>query len=256
MGRLDHKIAIVTGGAMGIGRAAAIALAREGATVAVADIDDAAGAATVEDIQRAGGEAFFQHTDVGVTDDVARLVAATLQRYGRLHILCNNVGVAIAGSVTEITEDDWNRVLNLNLTSVWRGMKHAIPAMIASGGGSVINLSSVQSLLGFPGWAGYAASKGGINALTQQAAVEYAPQGIRVNALAPGTIMTPMNERIFQTTPDPQRLIDTWNNMHPLGRFGQPDEVAAAVVFLASDESSFITGECLRIDGGMAIKGS
>jgi NAD(P)-dependent dehydrogenase (short-subunit alcohol dehydrogenase family) len=170
--------------------------------------------------------------------------------------LVNNAGIAVPGSAVDMSEEDWHRVINVNLTGVWRGMKYAIPEMIKGGGGSIINLSSVQSLLGFPGWAGYAASKGGINALTQQAAVEYAPYGIRINAIAPGTIMTPMNERIFREATNPQELIERWNRMHALGRFGQPEEVAALVVFLASDEASFITGEVIRVDGGMVVKGS
>jgi len=255
MGRLDSKVAIVTGAAMGIGKAAAVALSREGARVAVADIDEAEGAATVEEISSAGGEAFFQHTDVQISADVGALVRATVERWGKLDILFNNVGVAIAGSVTDISEEDWNRVLNVNLTSVWRGMKYAIPEMIKQGGGSIISTSSVQALLGFTDYAGYAASKGAINALTQQAAIDYAKHKIRINAVAPGTIMTPMNERIFAASDDPQGLTDSWNRMHPLGRFGWPAEVAAAVVFLASDEASFITGECLRVDGGMVIRG-
>jgi NAD(P)-dependent dehydrogenase (short-subunit alcohol dehydrogenase family) len=254
MPRLQDKVAIVTGGAMGIGKASALALAREGAKVVIGD-RDAAGEEVAAEIFRAGGAAFFHHTDVAVSDDVAALVRATVERYGRLDILFNNVGVAIHGTVTELSEDDWNRVINVNLTSVWRGMKYAIPEMLKSGGGSIISTSSVQALMGFPGWSGYAASKGGINALTQQAAVDYARHKIRVNAIAPGTIFTPMNNRIFDSLDDPQPLIDTWNEMHALGRFGQPEEVAAAVVFLASDEASFITGECLRVDGGMVIKG-
>jgi NAD(P)-dependent dehydrogenase (short-subunit alcohol dehydrogenase family) len=230
-------------------------LAREGARVAVADVDEAAGEATTDAIREAGGDAFFQRTDVTVSADVAGLVAEAMRRYGRLDVLVNNVGVAIEGGVVDLSEEEWNRVLDVNLTSVWRGMRYAIPAMIASGGGSIVNNASVQALVGFPGWAGYAASKGGIIALTQQAAVEFAPQGIRVNAIAPGTIMTPLNERIFAAAADPQRLIDSWNRMHALGRFGRPDEVAAAVVFLASEESSFVTGECLRVDGGLVVKG-
>jgi NAD(P)-dependent dehydrogenase (short-subunit alcohol dehydrogenase family) len=146
-------------------------------------------------------------------------------------------------------------VLDVNLGGVWRGMKYAIPEMIKGGGGSIINTASVQALVGFTGWSGYAASKGGIVALTQQAAVDYAPHKIRINAIAPGTIMTPMNERVFATVVDPQALIDSWNSLHPLGRFGQPEEVAAAVVFLASDEASFVTGVVLRVDGGLVIKG-
>jgi NAD(P)-dependent dehydrogenase (short-subunit alcohol dehydrogenase family) len=255
MNRVKDKVAIVTGAAMGIGKAAAVALAHEGAKVAVADINIEQGQATVKEIQAAGGEAFHRRTDVGITADVAELVEATVARYGKLDILVNNVGIAIPGSVTDTTEEMWAVVLNVNLTSVWRGMKFAIPHMIKNGGGSIINMSSVQAFIGFQGWAAYSTSKGGINTLTQQAAVDYAKQGIRVNALAPGTIMTPMNAWIFETSPDPQKMIDNWTSIHPLGRLGQPDEVAAAILFLASDEASFITGEILRIDGGMVIRG-
>lgn len=255
MNRLSNKICIVTGGAMGIGKAAALALAREGGTVVVADIDDMGGQATVEEIQLAGGEAFFHHTDVVRSSDVEALVAETVRRYGKLNVLLNNVGVAIPGKAHEMSEEDWNRVINVNLTGVWRGMKYAIPAMLEAGGGSIVNISSAQSLLGFTGWSGYAASKGGINALTQQAAFDYARDGIRVNAIAPGTIMTPMNEKLMRESPDSQQMMDNWASIHPLGRVGQPDEVAEAVVFLASDESSFITGVVLRVDGGMVIRG-
>ena len=256
MDRLRDKVAAVTGGAMGIGRAVVVAFAREGAKVAVADIDEQAGNDVVAEIRGSGAEAFFQKTDVGVSEEVDRFIQATVHRYGRLDVIVNNAGIAVAGSAAEMSEEDWNRVINVNLTGVWRGMKYAIPEMIRAGGGAIVNVSSVQSLLGFPGWAGYAASKGGINALTQNAAVEYAPQKIRINAIAPGTIMTPLNERIFATIDNPQELIDTWNRIHALGRFGQPEEVAELVVFLASDESSFITGEIVRVDGGMVIKGS
>ncbi len=254
MGRLAHKVAIVTGGGSGIGRATALGMAREGARVVVADIDDAAAKGTLDEISRNEGEGLFQHTDVGISADVQELVRTAMDRYGHLDIMFNNVGVAIPGSVTEISEENWNRVLNLNLSSVWRGMRYAIPAMLQSGGGVIISSSSVQSFVGFHGWSAYSASKGGINALTQQAAVEYAKDKIRINAVAPSTIMTPMNERIFATAANPQELVDNWNNMHPLGRFGQPEEVAAAVIFLASDEASFITGEILRVDGGMILR--
>lgn len=255
MGRLDNKIAIVTGGAMGIGKAAAEALAREGAKVAIGDINEQVGKATTEEISKAGGEVFFQKTDVGVSADVERLVNAAVERYGKLDVLVNNVGVAIGGSAADMSEEDWNRVLNINLSGVWRGMKYAIPHMIKNGKGSIVNTSSVQSLVGFVGWAGYAASKGAINALTQQAAMDYAPHQIRINAIAPGTIMTPMNEKIFKEAPDPDALIKSWNDAHPIGRFGQPEEVANLILFLASDESSFITGEIIRVDGGAVIKG-
>jgi NAD(P)-dependent dehydrogenase (short-subunit alcohol dehydrogenase family) len=255
MAKLSGRVALVTGAAMGIGKAAAVALAGAGAAVMVTDIDDAAGAETVAEIQAAGGTAAYAHADVSVTADVENAVSAAVAQFGGLHILVNNAAQAIAGSVTDLDEATWNRVLNLNLTSVWRGMKFAIPHLMAAGGGSIINISSVQALLGFKGWAAYAAAKGAINALTQQAAVDYAVHKIRVNAIAPGTIMTPMNVRIFETTPDRDALIAGWNDLHALGRFGQPEEVGTAVLFLASDDSSFVTGEILRVDGGATIKG-
>ena len=166
MDRLRDKVAAVTGGAMGIGRAVVVAFAREGARVAIADIDEQAGNDVVAEIRGSGAEAFFQKTDVGVSEDVDRFIQATVHRYGRLDVIVNNAGIAVAGSAAEMSEEDWNRVINVNLTGVWRGMKYAIPEMIRAGGGAIVNMSSVQSLVGFPGWAGYAASKGGINALT------------------------------------------------------------------------------------------
>ncbi|MCC7450170.1 MAG: SDR family oxidoreductase [Anaerolineae bacterium] len=255
MGRVENKVAIVTGGAMGIGKAAAAALAREGAKVAIGDINETEGQKTAAEIQQKGGEVFFQKTDVSVSASVQQLVEATVARYGKLDVLVNNVGVAIPGSAADISEEDWNKVININLGGVWRGIKYAIPHLIKNGKGSIINTSSVQALVGFKGWSGYAASKGAIISLTQQVAIDYAPYEIRVNAIAPGTIMTPMNEKIFEETPDRDALIRNWNEMHPIGRFGQPEEVGELILFLASDESSFITGEVIRVDGGVVVKG-
>lgn len=256
MGRLDNKVAVVTGAGMGIGQATALLMAREGARVAIGDINDEAGAATAQTITDAGGTAFFQHTDVGVSEQVQQLVDSTVERFGKLDVMVNNAAIALPNTAVSATEDDWNHVLNINLSSVWRGIKFAIPHMIKNGGGSIVSVSSVQSLMGFNGWAAYAAAKGGINGLTQQAAVDYSPHNIRINAVAPGTIMTPMNERIFEETEDADALIQSWNEAHALGRFGQPEEVAQLIVFLASDESSFITGDVIRVDGGMTIKGA
>jgi NAD(P)-dependent dehydrogenase (short-subunit alcohol dehydrogenase family) len=253
MGRVEGKVTVVTGAASGIGRASARLLAAEGALLVLGDVDEAGGEAVAGEIRDAGGSARFLRTDVRSFDQVGALVGSAVEEHARLDVIVNNVGVAIGGAAGEMSEEDWNAVIDVNLTGVWRGMRHAIPAMLDAGG-SIVNVSSVQSMVGFDGWSGYAASKGGINALTQQAAVEYAPKGIRVNAIIPGTILTGMNEGILRDDPDPDALMARWTSMHPIGRIGQPEEVATAVVYLASDESSFVTGMLLRVDGGMVVK--
>ncbi len=250
MGRVEGKVVVVTGAATGIGRASAEGLAAEGARVVLGDIDEA-GADVASAI---GRNASFIRADVRSFHDVETLIGAAVDRHGRLDGIVNNAAVAIPGAAGEVSEEDWRAVIDVNLSGVWRGMRYAIPAMLTAGGGSIVNVSSVQSLVGFVGWAGYAASKGGINGLTQQAAVEYAARGIRVNAIAPGTILTEMNERIMQESGDPDAQMSAWVSMHPIGRIGMPEEVATAVVYLISDESSFVTGTLLRVDGGMVIK--
>jgi NAD(P)-dependent dehydrogenase (short-subunit alcohol dehydrogenase family) len=254
MGRLDGKVAVVTGGASGIGRASAKALAAEGARVIVGDVAEERGESAAQEIRDAGGEATFVRADVTKMSDVEALVREAVDRWRRLDVMFNNVGVAIPGTAAEMDEDDFRRVLDVNLIGVWRGMHAAIPQMLRTGGGSIINTSSVQGHVAFLGWSGYAASKGGVDALTRQAAVEYAPKGIRINSIVPGTILTEMNEKILREAEDPDAQMAMWTSMHPVGRVGQPDEVAAAVVFLASDESSFITGESLRVDGGLIVR--
>jgi NAD(P)-dependent dehydrogenase (short-subunit alcohol dehydrogenase family) len=254
MGRLDGKVAVVTGGANGIGRASAKALASEGARVVIGDVAEERGESAAQEIRDAGGEAMFVRADVTRMSDVEALVREAVDRWDRIDVMFNNVGVAIGGTAEEMSEEDFQRVLDVNLTGVWRGMRAAIPEMLRGGGGSIINTSSVQGHVAFLGWSGYAASKGGVDALTRQAAVEYAPKGIRINSVVPGTILTEMNEKILREIDDPDRLMSEWTSMHPIGRVGNPEEVAAAVVFLASDESSFVIGESLRVDGGMIVK--
>jgi NAD(P)-dependent dehydrogenase (short-subunit alcohol dehydrogenase family) len=254
MGRVEGKVAVVTGAASGIGRVTALALAAEGARVGIADVDEGGGEAVAARIREAGGEAFYRRTDVTSLADLEAVIGQAADEHGSLDVLVNNAAVAVAGSVGEMAEEDWTRVVDVNLSGVWRGMRAAIPRMAAQGSGSIVNLSSVQAHVGFVGWAGYAAAKGGVDALTRQAAVEYAPRGIRINAVVPGTIATEMNERIMRESPDPAAVLAGWTTMHPMGRVGQPEEVAAAIMFLASDEASFVTGELLRVDGGMIVK--
>jgi NAD(P)-dependent dehydrogenase (short-subunit alcohol dehydrogenase family) len=254
MGRVEGKVAVVTGAASGIGRVTALALAAEGARVGIADVDEGGGEAVAARIREAGGEAFYRRTDVTSLADLEAVIGQAADEHGSLDVLVNNAAVAVAGSVGEMAEEDWARVVDVNLSGVWRGMRAAIPRMAAQGSGSIVNLSSVQAHVGFVGWAGYAAAKGGVDALTRQAAVEYAPRGIRINAVVPGTIATEMNERIMRESPDPAAVLAGWTTMHPMGRVGQPKEVAAAIMFLASDEASFVTGELLRVDGGMIVK--
>lgn len=248
----EGKVAVVTGAAQGIGRACAEALAAGGARVVLADVDGA-GQAVADAI---GEAALFVQTDMREMAQVEAMGQAARDAFGGVDILVNNAAVALNGVVDEVDEDRWLSVIDLNLSGFWRGMKVCVPMMRERGGGAVVNMSSVQGLRGFKGWPAYAAAKGGVNALTVQTAVDLAPAGIRVNAVAPGTILTPMNERIFADLPDGgAALKEEWNRAHPIGRFGFPEEVVEAVLFLASDRSSFITGDIVRVDGGLAMRG-
>jgi NAD(P)-dependent dehydrogenase (short-subunit alcohol dehydrogenase family) len=246
------KVIVVTGGAKGIGRSCVEIFAARGGQVVFSDIDEASGAALAD---RLGNDVAFLRGDVRRLADMEAMARLAETRFGGLDIIVNNAAVALNGVIDEIDEERWTTVIDTNLTGFWRTMKACVPLLRRRGGGAVVNLSSVQGLIGFQGWPAYAAAKGAIIALTRQCAIDLAKAGIRVNAVAPGTIMTPMNEKIFEETEDAQALIDSWNRAHPIGRFGQPMEVAELIAFLASDKASFITGEIVRCDGGLAIRG-
>ncbi|MBM4258261.1 MAG: glucose 1-dehydrogenase [Deltaproteobacteria bacterium] len=246
MDRLKGKVAIITGGGSGIGRASCLLFAREGAKVVVADYVLEGGKETVRQITEAGGEAVFVQADVSKSADVQNMIGATIRNYGRVDVLFNNAGIEGPSSkLANLKEEDWDRVIAIDLTSVYLGMKYVIPEMIKQGGGSIISTASVAGMVGFPGSGAYAAAKAGVINLTRLAALEYADKNIRVNCICPGVIETPMVDRVVGGRPR-ERIVRT----EPVGRLGRPEEIANAALFLASDESSFATGAPFVIDGG------
>jgi NAD(P)-dependent dehydrogenase (short-subunit alcohol dehydrogenase family) len=250
MGRLDGKVAVITGAASGMGKVAATLFAREGANVVVADVADDAGAATAREIEAAGGRAHYVRADVSKAGEAETMIGAATDHFGGLHVLYNNAGIFPAddGSVTDTAEATWDRVMAINLKGVFFGCKYGIPAMLASGGGSIINVASFVALVGAatPQIA-YTASKGGVLAMTREIAVEFARKGIRANALCPGPIETPLlRELLADPVRRERRLVHI-----PIGRFGQAEEIANAALFLASDESSLVTGSTFVVDGGI-----
>ncbi|HUF84995.1 MAG TPA: glucose 1-dehydrogenase [Acidimicrobiia bacterium] len=249
-GVMDGKVALVTGGGSGLGRACAVALGAAGASVVVADVDAGGGAETVSLVD---GPAEFMATDVTDPDAVAAMVGRAVEQFGRLDAAVNNAGTTGAGApVADYSLEDWNRTIALNLTGVFLCMKHEIPAMLASGdGGAIVNMSSGAGLVGFPGLPAYVASKHGVVGLTRAAALEYVGAGIRVNAVCPGSTRTPMLEAFMGGDPTIEKMME---KAAPIGRLGRPEEIAEAVVWLCSDAASFVVGHAMAVDGGAVIQ--
>ena len=247
-GLVDGKVALITGGASGIGRAAALVFAREGAKVMVTDVNTAGLEETVAMIESNGGDAFHVRCNVADDADVKSLIAHTVQHYGRLDCAFNNAGVSpTGGRIAEIEKPDWDRVIAINLTGVWLCMKHEINQMLQQGGGAIVNTASIIGLVGEQRTGAYCAAKHGVVGITRTAALEYARKNIRVNAICPGSTLTPMMQAALER--DPRRKA-AYEASHPLGRLGTAAEMGEATVFLCSDSASYITGLALPVDGG------
>jgi len=252
--RFMNKIIVITGGAKGIGEACAVAFALEGGKIAIADIDENAGNTVIQKIKDNGSEAIFVKCDVSKSGDIQKLIKETTRTFGGVDVLYNNAGVVRYGTVVELSEEDWDYQLNINLKASFLTCKYAIPEMIKRGGGAIVNTASAQAFASQVTVAAYASSKGAIVSFTSTVALDHANDNIRCNCIAPGSIQTPMLDdaaKLFGPKGNPSQAIKEWGDLHPLKRVGRADEVAKLVLFLASDDSSFCTGGCYRIEGGL-----
>lgn len=249
---MTARAVVVTGGAQGIGRAACLAFARDAAAVAVADLDAERGQAVVEEITLAGGTAVFVATDVSDEEQVRALVDIVSERWGRLDVLVNNAGVYAQADAVKTSLGTWHRVIAINLTGAFLCTKYAVPAM--ADGGVIVNVASEAGLIGIAGQVAYNVSKGGLISLTKSCAVDFAERGIRVNAVCPGTTFTPLVQQALDRSDDPTAALRDLEQVRPLGRLGTPEEIAAAIVFAASPETSYMTGAVISIDGGSTAR--
>lgn len=256
MDRVKNKVVIVTGGGLGIGQAACLLLAKEGAKVAVTDINDQAGQAVVHEIEKEGGTASYWRMDTGNEQEVKQVFAEVKQMFGKIDVLVNNAGIAGVNKPThEITEAEWDALMRVNVKGVFFGTKHVIPYLLENKGGSIINISSIYGIVSAPDVPAYHASKGAVRLMSKTDALLYAKDNIRVNSIHPGYIWTPLVENFGKQYPGGMdAFIRQLNELHPLGHAGEPDDIAYGIVYLASDESKFVTGSELVIDGGYTAR--
>jgi len=251
---LSGKVAIVTGGASGIGRAAALLMSCRGASVLVADIHSQESADVAREIGRDGGLAEACAVDVSVNDEVERMIGAATEAFGGLDILVNCAAIQIVATLDETTEEMWDTIHRVNLKGVFLCSKHAVPAMLKRGGGAIVNVGSVLGIVADPTLAAYCAAKGGVLSLSRVAALTYGPKNIRVNCICPGDVETPLVQAYFDSAPDPDALRKDVFEKYALRRIASPQEIAKVIAFLASDESSFLTGSSIVVDGGLTVK--
>jgi len=257
MPRMQDKVAMVTGGGQGLGEAICKRLASEGALIAVAEVNVETGKQTADAINASGGTAQFFETDVSNESSIQESVAATAAAFGRINVLVNNAAVFVFGTVEEVTAESWDRSLKVNVRGPALVAKHVVPEIRKAGGGAIVNLASISSFIAQPGFVSYNTSKAGILSLTRCMAMDLADDNIRVNAIGPGVIWTPIVEKVLNDegmTREEGEASPDWGSAHMIKRFGKPEEVANAALFLASDEASFITGECLMVDGGYTAR--
>lgn len=254
--RLKERVAVVTGaGSQGIGRAVCERFAEEGATVAALDIDEVGALATAEEIKKGGSRAMGLGVDVRDEVAVKAAIGQVVQEFGGVDVLVNSAGIMHNVSLEEETVEGWDRILDTNLKGAFLVSKHVLPHMRQRGRGAIVHIGSVTGIMGYTHLAAYCASKGGIHSLTRAMAIEYAPWGIRVNAVAPGTVDTPILAKFLAGTEDPEKARASFEKIHPLGRVATPRDVANVALFLASDEAAFVTGHILVADGGFTIHG-